>query len=160
MTWQCLECGAANPPANLICGSAICQERRAGSGNAIPANGGEGSGSKTTPSTANGKRKKHFYPPEFEEFWSAYPRKDDKVAALRAWKRAIAGGVSADVLREGASRYSRDPKRDPNFTKYAERWINAGSYLNSGEVERPPSHEVGYDVTDHEAYLRSLEDVS
>ena len=66
---------------------------------------------------------------------------------MRAWKRAVEGPATADQLREGAVRYRNNPKRDPDYTKYAERWINAGGYLDDGVVLRPAAHDIGTGVT-------------
>jgi hypothetical protein len=109
-------------------------------------------------------RTKHTYPPAFELWWKEYPRHEDKIAALRAWKRVVAGGVSEDQLREAAVRYRNDPKRDPNFTKFGERWLNAGAYLDDGVVLRPEAHEIGasdarYQPFDLEEHLSSLAEI-
>jgi hypothetical protein len=66
------------------------------------------------------------YPPEFLRFYVVYPRKEAKQAALKAWRRALARGVTNDALIAGAQRYAADPNRDPGYTKHPATWLNAG----------------------------------
>jgi len=169
MTWECLVCGATNPATSIICGSETCQMRRLRDLDAgpqtpalapatpalVPASEGESSLDLGLSSKPSPKKQRHTYPVEFELFWSEYPRKQDKNAALRAWKRAVAGGASPALLREAAVRYRNNPKRDPDFTKYAERWLNAGAWLDEAEIARPDSHTI--QETDWEA-MRAEED--
>lgn len=154
MTWLCLECGSSNPISNPICGSRNCQQLRlrdldAGDATApaTPASksatapatdvaspvAGRSSGSKTST-----KKQRHSYPEAFELFWSEYPLHKDKLAALRAWKRATDAGADADELREAAVRYRNDPQRTSQYTKHAERWINAGGYLDEAGPATAP----------------------
>ena len=174
MTWTCLSCGAENPATNLICGSETCQLRRMrewiegpqppasapafgpATAPATPALAAvEGVSSLDLRSKASPKKQRHSYPAEFEAFWSVYPRKQDKTAAMRAWKRAVAGGASPAELREAAVRYRNNPKRDPDYTKYAERWLNAGAWMDEPEIARPDSHQI--QETDWEA-MRAEDD--
>jgi hypothetical protein len=67
--------------------------------------------------------------PSFDDFWAAYPRKDDKAAARRAWDKAIKATNPQDVL-DGAVRYGTDPNREKQFTKLPATWLNAGSWDN------------------------------
>jgi hypothetical protein len=68
------------------------------------------------------------YHPEFLKFYAAYPRKEGKGAAYKAWQRAISRGVTNDALLEGAERYRDDPNREPSFTKHPATWLNAGCH--------------------------------
>lgn len=67
---------------------------------------------------------------QFEEFWSYYPKKVDKGAALRAFKRA--GKTNDPVLViEGAKRYAEDPNLpEKQFIKNPATWLNAESWSN------------------------------
>lgn len=83
------------------------------------------------------------YPDDFETFWAAYPKRKDKKAALKAWKKAIKE-VDSSVLIEGARRYAEDPARVPQYTKHPATWLNAGAWDNEpAEVDdRQPTEPV------------------
>lgn len=83
--------------------------------------------------------RRFVYPADFEAFWAAYPKRADKKAAFRAWKRAVKE-VSNDELVEAAAAYARDPGRNPEYTKNAATWLNAGSWAN--EPARPAPRQV------------------
>lgn len=79
------------------------------------------------------------YPPDFEDFWSVYPKNADKPAAFKAWERA-ADREDTNVIAEGALRYRDDPNRDDAFTKNAATWLNADAWDNDplpARTERP-----------------------
>lgn len=61
--------------------------------------------------------------PMFREFWSAYPRKEGKGHAKRAWMKAIRN-EDAHVIVEGAARYRDDPNRDKQYTRLPATWLN------------------------------------
>ena len=82
------------------------------------------------PAPATLKRgSRRTYPPEFEDFWSVYPKAADKPAAFKAWERA-AGREDTNVIAEGALRYRDDPNRDDTYTKNASTWLNADAWDN------------------------------
>lgn len=67
---------------------------------------------------------------QFEEFWSYYPKKVDKGAALRAFKRAGKTNDPALII-EGAKRYAEDPNLpEKQFIKNPATWLNAESWSN------------------------------
>lgn len=68
------------------------------------------------------------YPAAFLQFYAVYPRKAEKLAALKAWRKVIAKGVSNEALIAGAERYAADPNRDPSFTKHPATWLTAGCH--------------------------------
>lgn len=82
----------------------------------------------TAPATLK-RGSRRTYPPEFEAFWSVYPKAADKPAAFKAWERA-AGREDTNVIAEGALRYRDDPNRDDTFTKNASTWLNADAWDN------------------------------
>jgi hypothetical protein len=67
--------------------------------------------------------------PSFDDFWAAYPRKDDKPAARKAWARVIKTTRPTEILA-GAIRYATDPNRTPQFTKTPGPWLNAEAWNN------------------------------
>ena len=67
---------------------------------------------------------------EFEEFWEHYPKKVDKGAALRAFRKAAKTQDLALVI-EGAKRFSQDPNLpEKQFIKNPATWLNAESWNN------------------------------
>jgi len=72
----------------------------------------------------------------FEEFWSAYPRKAGKGAALRAFQKACMALGGPEKVLEGARRYRDDPNRVDAFTAHATTWLNAGRWDDEPLPER------------------------
>jgi biotin operon repressor len=67
---------------------------------------------------------------QFESFWEHYPKKVDKGAALRAFKKA-AKTQDLDLVIEGARRFSEDPNLpEKQFIKNPATWLNAESWNN------------------------------
>lgn len=67
---------------------------------------------------------------QFEEFWNHYPKKVDKGAAIRAFRKASKNHDSALVI-EGAKRYAEDPNLpDKQFIKNPATWLNAEAWNN------------------------------
>ena len=112
--------------------------------------------SSKTPKPKTSRHRRETYPPEFEAFWDAYPKKADKRAALRAWKRAVAE-VDNDRLVEAARAYAADPARKPDYTKNAATWLNAGSWDNQ---PAEPSTPRVVSMWDYVGGLTSRSDVS
>ncbi len=100
------------------------------------------------------------YPPKFEEFWKAYPRKVSKLPALKAW---IKNDVEDDIFMAQAAIddlkkrtrmhwWSRDKSKIPHPATWinAQRWYDEGweDEIESGEkpntgryVPRPPRED-------------------
>jgi len=78
----------------------------------------------------------------FDAFWSAYPRRDDKRRAQRAWETAIRR-APPEVIIEGAWRYAADPNRVPKFTKQPATWLNADAWLNGPLPSRGHEESAG-----------------
>jgi biotin operon repressor len=67
---------------------------------------------------------------EFDSFWSFYPKKVDKGAALRAFIRAIKK-QDADTIIERAKTYAEDPNLpEKQFIKNPATWLNAEAWNN------------------------------
>lgn len=67
-------------------------------------------------------------PDTFADFWKAYPLKVAKLKAAAAYAKAIKRGVDPQAMLQAASAYAASPCRDPDFTKHAATWLNAGCY--------------------------------
>lgn len=76
---------------------------------------------------ADGTRNRVDYSPEFETFWAAYPRKEAKRQAWKAWGKAIER-ATPERITAGASRYANDPNREEQFTKHGSTWLNADGW--------------------------------
>jgi hypothetical protein len=61
--------------------------------------------------------------PMFDAFWNAYPRRDAKGHARRAWLKAIRK-CDPSVIIEGAARYGADPNRSKEYTAMPATWLN------------------------------------
>jgi helix-turn-helix protein len=80
------------------------------------------------------------YTPEFDEFWTVYPRKEAKRAAARAFDAALRRGTAEDVIA-GAVRYRARPDRRKEFTKHPATWLNGDCWLDDAEIDAPPAAE-------------------
>lgn len=58
------------------------------------------------------------YTPDFEEFWSIYPRKADKAQAYKKYKARIKDGFSHEQLLQAAKNYVDQCKKDRTEEKY------------------------------------------
>jgi hypothetical protein len=67
------------------------------------------------------------YPPAFEAFWDAYPRKVGKKAALAAFNKARKIATVQQICT-GAGRYADDPNREDTFTAHPTTWLNEGRW--------------------------------
>src|SRR3990167_10870700 len=67
--------------------------------------------------------------PEFDEFWSVYPRKIAKADAWKMWQRRIKDGLDTDYLINCAENYARACKgKDNAYTKYPASFLNEERY--------------------------------
>jgi hypothetical protein len=65
----------------------------------------------------------------FDEFWAVYPRKVAKLAAQKAYDKAIEAGASAAALIAGAKRYAIEREgQDPRYSKHPSTWLHAGCW--------------------------------
>lgn len=67
--------------------------------------------------------------PDFAEFWQAYPRRQDKGHARRAWSKAILRAEPSQIIA-GAEIYRVDPNRDPAYTALPATWLNGERWLD------------------------------
>lgn len=61
--------------------------------------------------------------PDFRRFWEAYPRKEGKGHAKRAWIRATRKASGQQIVC-GAEKYRDDPNREKPFTRLPATWLN------------------------------------
>ena len=61
---------------------------------------------------------------DFEEFWSAYPRRVGKAAARREWEKAVRT-VAASVIIEAAKRYALSCRgREIRYVAHPRTWLH------------------------------------
>lgn len=77
----------------------------------------------------------------FEKWWRQYPRKADKGAARKAFKRVLAQKLASfDELLAGAMGYAAERAgEDPRFTKHGATWLNAESWANEPLTRSSPA---------------------
>jgi uncharacterized protein YdaU (DUF1376 family) len=83
-------------------------------------------------------------PPEgFDEFWSVYPRKVAKPAAVKAYAKAVAShGV--EVVIEGAKRYAAAVMgKDAQYIAHAATWLGAERWADDLPPPKKPEPKYG-----------------
>jgi hypothetical protein len=83
------------------------------------------------PAASERVRKKKEYSDDFNTFWTAYPKKKEKIAAFTAWnKMASYRPPIADILAKIEALKESDlwKKESGQFIPYPERWIKRGGW--------------------------------
>lgn len=63
------------------------------------------------------------YPPPFEAFWRAYPRKENKPEAYRAWRQLRPDGETVDAMLAGVRRWERSDMWARKVYPHASTWL-------------------------------------
>ena len=86
-----------------------------------------------------------IYPPDFENFWNAYPRKKAKRAAERAYQKILSKKLAtADELIAGAERYAIECANEPpKYTLHASNWLNDRRWTDAPE---PAAASLGHQL--------------
>ncbi|TXN00568.1 helix-turn-helix domain-containing protein [Methylobacterium sp. WL64] len=103
-----------------------------------PVHGGAPNSGKDT-----GKGNREESPPTptpFDEWWQAYPRRDGKIAARKAFDRVLKNrSATIEELIAGARRYAEARAGDdPKFTKVPTTWLNGGHWADEPVRGRNP----------------------
>lgn len=71
-------------------------------------------------------------PSPFDDWWQAYPRRDGKIAARKAFDRVLKDRqATVEELIAGAQRYAAARAgQDPKFTKVPTTWLNGGHWAD------------------------------
>lgn len=85
-------------------------------------------------------------PAGFDQFWAAYPRKDDKGHARIAFARAVKRGTCPEDILDGVRRYPF--KTDPQFQPLPTTWLNGERWTS--EVDNRDPALVAAGITDAE----------
>lgn len=69
-------------------------------------------------------KEKNNYTPEFEEFWSEYPRKKEKAKAFKVWNTRLREGHTVDEMITAAKNYAVEcVGRDEKYIKHGSTFI-------------------------------------
>jgi hypothetical protein len=101
--------------------------------------------------------------PMFDAFWSAYPRRAGKPAAIKAWKAALKRGADPSSLVGLAGSYAKaNAVTDIKFIPYPQKWLNDERYNDEQPAETtqaktywtppPPPREIADDPDKYAAY--------
>lgn len=100
----------------------------------------------------------------FDEFWSAYPRKESKQASRTAFTKAVEGDkrkrlrpVAAHEIVDAARRYAVFRQgEDPKFTKIASTWLHGRCWEDELPTKTPPAgpHRPFLNADNPDAYQR------
>lgn len=93
--------------------------------------------------------------PAFQAFWDAYPRKEGKGHAKRAWMKAIKS-CDPEIIVQGAERYRDDPNRDKQYTRLPATWLN-GECWDDDPLPKRDGQPVGGPVTVMDQYTEPCE---
>ncbi|WP_420415268.1 hypothetical protein [Roseibium sp.] len=89
-----------------------------------------------TPKSPEGK-----YPKAFEEFWSVFPKRkgsSSKELALKKWQGRVKGGVSPELIHQGAVGYAKARLgQDAQFTQQATTWLNQAGWEQYAQPQGP-----------------------
>lgn len=75
---------------------------------------------------------------EFDAFWSAYPRKVGKLAAMNAYVKARRLASAAEILA-GVENYKRHLPEDVRFIPHASTFLNQGRWMDEYEEPQQPA---------------------
>lgn len=92
-----------------------------------------------TPQTPH--RDPDAYTPEFEAFWTAYPRRKAKRAAWKAWKAAVKR-ADPEAIIAAAKAEARRPC-ETKFRQYPATWLNADAWDDEPDQPAAPVQPPG-----------------
>jgi hypothetical protein len=76
---------------------------------------------------------------EFEDFWTAFPRKVAKATARKAFDAAIKGGAEPVTVIAAARRYGKERAgQPPRYTKHPTTWLQGQCWLDEPMADRAP----------------------
>lgn len=103
------------------------------------------------------KRKPSALPNGFAEFWSAYPKKDGKEEAIKAWKKLENVDELLPTIIDSVNEKSRSEawlKDGGRFIPYPSTWINGRRWADQGVVISPsPWHKTASGIKEMGAEL-------
>jgi hypothetical protein len=84
----------------------------------------------------------------FERFWAVYPKLVGKLAARKAFDKALKIATAEKIIA-GARRYASE-RHDQNeqYTKHPTTWLNAGGWMDAPGANRPHHEKTMAELTD------------
>lgn len=82
----------------------------------------------------------------FEQFWNAYPRQEDKLAAYEMWKSATKFTEASTIIK-AAKAYRERPNRDPKFTKLPSNWLKNRGWEDGAPEPNRVTGKLPYQMT-------------
>lgn len=96
----------------------------------------------------------------FDEFWSLYPRRVAKRAALKEWEREMRAGTDpAEIIRGLRRQLPCLSQKDQQFIPHARTWLHQGRWEDEPEqaapkIGRRSYHDAAMDLMNAEpSYL-------
>jgi hypothetical protein len=92
---------------------------------------------------------------DFVTFYEhAYPRREGRGAARKAWEKAVLKAEPSEII-EGAARFAADPNREPAYTPHPATWLNQERWSDDPLPNRNGKRrEPGADLLAKAAALR------
>jgi uncharacterized protein YdaU (DUF1376 family) len=84
----------------------------------------------TSTVTKKERKKNISFEREFNEFWEAYPRKESKGHALKAWPKAVSLATPEQIIAGAKAYRARRAGEDAQFTKYPATWLSGMCWLD------------------------------
>ena len=101
----------------------------------------QGAGNKGAGNKGAGARPPAASPDGFAEFWLAYPRKEDRGSAEKAYRKALKT-TDSPTLVAAARRYAQARQgQDRTYTKLPATWLNAQSWANEDPRQLVPGRD-------------------
>jgi len=89
------------------------------------------------------KEKKEIYTPQFDEFWSVYPRKVSKTDAAKAWNTLIKSGTSIDEIITATRNYATECQgKEMQFIKHAATFLKNDRWKDYLEVDKQSTYKA------------------
>lgn len=92
---------------------------------------------------------------DFELFWNLYPKKVEKIAAKKAFTKAVEENSLEEVMA-GVRQLVNDPNLPPKqFIPYPASWLNAGGWTNEPYPAREQTAEEKAEILAHQRRLEA-----
>lgn len=120
----------------------------------LPPTGGSAPPEKTTPKGKHPKTEPRYRPDWFERFWTLYPRKTNRVAAVRAWDKLTPDLNLCRVMSVAIRAQMQTPQwRDgPEHIPHPSTWLNGARWLDEVSLAPPGESSTGGWAPDPEVY--------
>ena len=120
----------------------------------LPPTGGSAPPEKTTPKGKRPKTEPRYRPDWFERFWILYPRKTNRVAAVRAWDKLSPDLDLCRVMTVAirAQMQTHQWRDGPEHIPHPSTWLNGARWLDEVALAPPGEASSGGWAPDPEVY--------